>query len=35
MSEQPGEFPFTRGIYAGHVPIAALDHAPVRRLRYR
>ena len=30
----PGEFPFTRGTVRHHVPHAAVDHAPVRRLRH-
>ena len=30
----PGQYPFTRGVHATHVPQPALDHAPVRRLRH-
>ena len=32
---RPGEYPFTRGRPADHVPQPLLDHAPVRRLRHR
>ena len=31
----PGDFPFTRGRLPVDVPRAAVDHAPVRRLRHR
>ena len=31
--EPPGEFPFTRGPYRGHVPGPAVDDPPVRGLR--
>ena len=34
-SEQPGEFPFTRGPYRGHVPRPAVDDAAVRGVRLR
>ena len=30
---EPGEFPFTRGVAPRDVPQAAVDDAPVRRLR--
>ena len=32
---EPGEYPFTRGVYPTHVHRPALDHAAVRRLRHR
>ena len=32
---EPGEYPYTRGVHARHVPQAAVDDAPVRRLRER
>ena len=32
---EPGEFPYTRGVHPRHVPQAAVDDAPVRRLRLR
>ena len=32
---QPGQKPYTRGIYPRNVPEAPLDHAPVQRLRHR
>ena len=31
----PGQYPFTRGVHASHVPQPALDHAAIRRLRHR
>ena len=34
-AERPGEFPYTRGPVRLDVPLAAVDHAPVRRLRHR
>ena len=30
----PGQYPFTRGVHATHVPQPAVDHAAVRRLRH-
>ena len=29
-----GSYPYTRGVHAEHVPPAAVDHAPVRRVRH-
>ena len=31
----PAAYPYTRGIYAEHVPRQAVDHAPVRRVWHR
>ena len=33
--EFPGQYPYTRGVLRLDVPVAAVDHAHVRRVRYR
>ena len=30
----PGQYPYTRGVHASHVPQPVVDHASVRRLRH-